>query len=291
MTASAPAATSPVSNARPYAKSECIDWATVRLSVPGVRWRHVEDAGRPLAVLLEPVLGAGLRNGVVQAEEGVRGFEEVDRRRAVVHRHHPARVERPRDLGRLIGTDGRAAADGQEEQVDGADRLALLGPQPRLAEVAEVADADAVEGEDEDRVRAPARARLLVVLGGDRHHLADRSLEAAGRRADDVRVAGDGLDAVVVAVLVRDEKQVRLVLGHGRIGEPEPTAEERAHITEGIDRDGVLCAGERVRGLAVPTDLHRAPRASRFLTFAGDYHVARRPDRGIGANLACAIFR
>jgi hypothetical protein len=42
------------------------------------------------------------------------------------------------------------------------------------------------------------------VLGGDGDHLADRRLEPSGRRAQDDGSAADGLDAVVVGVLVRD---------------------------------------------------------------------------------------
>ena len=44
-------------------------------------------------------------------------------------------------------------------------------------------------------------------------HLADRRLEAPGRRADDCRLAADRVDAVVVDVLVGDEQEVDAVLG------------------------------------------------------------------------------
>ena len=56
--------------------------------------------------------------------------------------------------------------------VDGAERLGLLVPQRRLAEVAEVRDADAVEREREDRVRSALGAGLGVVLGRDPGHVA-----------------------------------------------------------------------------------------------------------------------
>jgi hypothetical protein len=48
------------------------------------------------------------------------------------------------------------------------------------------------------------------VLGGDRDHLAERRIERSGRRSHDVGRAGDEVDRVVVAVLVRHEQEVGL---------------------------------------------------------------------------------
>jgi hypothetical protein len=120
------------------------------------------------------------------------------------HRDDESRRKRAHELGRRGASDRRAAAHGDKDDVDGADRFALLRPQPRLAEVTEVAKAQAVEREAEDRVRPACRSRYGVVLGGDGDHLADRRLEPSGRRAQDDGSAADGLDAVVVGVLVRD---------------------------------------------------------------------------------------
>ena len=109
-----------------------------------------------------------------RVEERIRRVEEVDRRRPVVHRHDEARPERPDDPGSRLAADRRAAARGHEEDVDLADRLLLLGPERRLAEVAEMADSEPVEGEPEDRVLPALRPRDGVVLGGDADDLADR---------------------------------------------------------------------------------------------------------------------
>ena len=141
--------------------------------------------------------------------EGVDGLEEVDALGAVVHRHDDAGAEPGGDLGRLLGADRRAAADGDEEEVDGAQRLRLLVAQRALAEVAEVRHAPAAEREGEQRVGAALGAGGVVVLGGDGEHLADRRLQAPGGRAQRHRVAGDRADAVVVEVLVGDEQRGR----------------------------------------------------------------------------------
>ena len=137
-------------------------------------------------------------------------LEEADARRAVVHRHDPARRQALDDRRGLLGADRGTAADGDEQQVDRADRRRLLVAQRALAEVAEVAHAQPVELEHEDRVRPARGARLLVVLGGDRRDLAERRLERARRRAQDRRIAADRLDAVVVDVLVGDQQQLGL---------------------------------------------------------------------------------
>src|SRR2546423_1470358 len=75
-----------------------------------------------------------------------------------------------------------------------------------LPVVAEVSHPDAVELEDEDRVGPALGAGDRIVLRCHPHHLAHRGLVGAGHRAYHRRVAADGLDAVVVHVLVGDEQ-------------------------------------------------------------------------------------
>ena len=79
-------------------------------------------------------------------QEGVDRLEEADALGAVVHRHDELGAEAGGDRGGLLGADGRAAADGDEEQVDlrRAPR-ACSSRSARLAEVAEVRDAQAAE--------------------------------------------------------------------------------------------------------------------------------------------------
>ena len=121
---------------------------------------------------------------VEQLQERVGGLEEADPRRPVVHRDDPARADPAGELARLGGADRRPVPDRHEREVDLTDRVGLLVAQRALAEVAEVRDPQAVEREDEDRVRAALRAGHLVVLGGHRDHLADRRLQSPRRRAD-----------------------------------------------------------------------------------------------------------
>jgi hypothetical protein len=59
--------------------------------------------------------------------EAAEWLEEVDALGPVVHRHYDLRAELGGDLGCLLGAGGGAAADGDEEQVDGAERCELLG--------------------------------------------------------------------------------------------------------------------------------------------------------------------
>jgi hypothetical protein len=80
-------------------------------------------------------------------------------------------------------TDRRPVAHREEEEVNRTDRRELLGAQLALAEVTEVADAQAVQLEAEDRVGPPLGAGDIVVFGGDRDDLADRRLESPGGRA------------------------------------------------------------------------------------------------------------
>ena len=109
------------------------------------------------------------------------------------------------------------------------------------------------------------------MLGRDRDHLADRRLEPAGGGADDDRVAGDDLDAVVVEVLVRDEDEVGGDVDDRRV-EPldPPPGEALADVAERVDHDP-LPPFEQERGLSEPADAHqscgtisskRAPRSS-----------------------------
>ncbi len=115
-------------------------------------------------------------------EERVRRLEEADAppcgsasaRRAAAAAHG-------RSAAAALAADGRPVADRQEQHVDLADRRLLLGPQGGLPEVAEVAEAETVEREAEDRVGAALRAGDVVVLGGDADHLAERRVVRARR--------------------------------------------------------------------------------------------------------------
>src|SRR5580704_8715504 len=74
-------------------------------------------------------------------EEIVDRFEEGDRRRPIVHWHGPRWGEQLDQLRGRAAVDGGPPADRNEQQVDFADRLQLLRPQLRLAEIAHVAHA------------------------------------------------------------------------------------------------------------------------------------------------------
>jgi len=106
-----------------------------------------------------------------------------------------------------------------------------------MAEIAEVSDAQAVELEDEDRVRPAFGAGHLVVLGGDPEHLADCiGAVLAGGCAQRLRLAADHLDGVVIAMLVGDEEQVDAVGLDRRVVELEaPVSQQRSHLAEGVD--------------------------------------------------------
>src|SRR5262249_29186528 len=112
----------------------------------------------PYAVAQE-VFGRGLARdepldrSAERAEELVWRLEEVDRRRAVVHRHDEPRIQRTHELCRCGAADRRASPDRDEADVDRADRVALLPAEGVLPEVAEVAHTQAVQREAEDRVR------------------------------------------------------------------------------------------------------------------------------------------
>jgi hypothetical protein len=81
----------------------------------------------------------------------------------------------------------------------------------------------------------------------------------AGGRAQDHRVAADGIDRVVIAVLVGHEQQLGLDAGDRRIVPADATASEHRGV-EGIDEDGVLAVGQPEGGLAIPLNVHAAPR-------------------------------
>ena len=155
-----------------------------------------------------------------------------------------ARLQAPDHRSGPLTPDGRPIADGKEQDVDRADRLALLGTERALAEVAEVRDPQVVEREHDDRVRPALRARGLVVLGGDRHDLAERRFERARRRANQVRVAADDLYRIVVEVLVRHQEELGRGVRDRRVVEAEvghPLAPERQHLfgdlAERVDED------------------------------------------------------
>ncbi len=175
-----------------------------------------------------------------------------------MHGHDEPRAELAHEGRGRDAADRRPVADGHEEDVDLADRRALLGSERGLPEIAEVADAEAVERELEDRVRATGRARDVVVLARDRDDLADRRLERARRRADHERLALDRVDAAVVDVLVRHEEDVGPDAHDRRVVEPQPARREHAHVGERVDDDRPLAA-EQERRLAEPADLHATP--------------------------------
>ena len=118
-------------------------------------------------------------------------------------------------------------------------------------------DAKVVEREGEERVGTADGAGRGVVLRRHRNDLAHGRLEPAGGRPDHLRVAGDRLDACVVAVLVCHQEEVGGVGLDGRVGEPEPCRDVRWEDTERVDRDRVLAPCERECGLPVPADDHR----------------------------------
>jgi hypothetical protein len=125
-------------------------------------------------------------------------------------------------------------------------------------------DPYAVQAEHEDRVGAAGGAGRVIVLRGDRDDVADRRLEPPGGRADDMRVAGDRLDRVVVAMLVGHEQDVGGMRLDRGVVERDPRRHLGRERPERVDRDRVLGAGERVRGLAVPASDHDM--RIRFLT-------------------------
>ena len=170
------------------------------------RARSASRAGRSTSNSLSP------RRSTRRAErlqERVGRLEEVDRppcgsasaRRAA----GAARARR----GGALAADGRAVADRQEEDVDLADRRLLLGAQRGLAEVAEVAEAQAVEREAEDRVRdraaCPRRHRARR-----RRRRPRRAASRACRRSS-AAIGGEPRTTSTPLwsrVLVRDEQEI-----------------------------------------------------------------------------------
>jgi hypothetical protein len=115
-----------------------------------------------------------------------------------------------------------------------------------MAQVAEVADVDAVDLDREDHVLAARRPGLAVVVGANAGHkqVAELVLARPGQGqpgADRARVA-------VVGVVVADRQQLDVVLaGH----------EARRGWTR-IGDDGGVLALEPEAGTPVPGDLHRS---------------------------------
>ena len=206
-------------------------------------------------------------------EERVGGLEEADARRAVVHRHRPARRQASHD---------RAAAwappivgpppTGTNSRSTSPIACRLLGAQRALAEVAEVSRPAGRRARSTKIVFGPRSVPApLVVLGRDRRHLADRRLQAARGRADQRRIAADRLDAVVVAVLVSDQQQVRLDALDRRVVELRCRgSRQRRHVAERVDDDRrTVVASKTERRLSVPLNLHAAPPLSRSRVLAG----------------------
>ena len=138
-----------------------------------------------------------------------------------------------------------------------------------------MAHAHAVELEAEDRVRAARRPCHVVVLGRDRHNLADRRLEASGGRANRLRVASDRVDTVVVAVLVRHEQEIGFGVDR-RVVELETVPARRlTHVGERID-EHAAAPGQQERGLSVPANTHEyLLRSCRARTPSARARVAR----------------
>ena len=174
------------------------------------RRRH--DDERAVAAASSPVSNAALvqaRDVLRALEERVGGLQEADARRAVVHRHDPARRQALDDQRGLLGADRGPPPTGTNSRSTSPIAAACSSRSAALAEVADVTHAQAVELEHEDRVRARAavpaasscsEAIAVTSPSGD--------CRRARRRAQHVRLAADRLDRVVVAVLVRDEQQI-----------------------------------------------------------------------------------
>jgi hypothetical protein len=119
-----------------------------------------------------------------------------------------------------------------------------------------VRDAQVVEGEAKDRVRAALGARDRVMLRCDPDDLADRRL-VGPRSPQDRRLAGDRINRVVVEVLVGDEHEVRSNTFDRRIAELDPVRGHRRWISEGVDEDAFL-PREQKRRVSVPANVHQA---------------------------------
>ena len=135
---------------------------------------------------------------------------EADRERLclVVHRDRNSGRELLHDRRRANGIDGKDAARGHEQHVDRPDRLDLLRRQHRLAEVAEVNDAQAACLVHEDRIATALGTFRIVVERGDarnpqggRGALVDGGPGVGREATKELRVAAE-IDVVVVGVFV-----------------------------------------------------------------------------------------
>ena len=114
---------------------------------------------------------------------------------------------------------------------------ALLGTQRGLAEVAEVGDAEPVQLEDEDRVRAafgagrPSCSEAIATTSpiGDSSRPAVERSTAGSPEID--------LDAVVVEVLVGDQQQVDPGRLDRRVVELHTAVRQHRHVGERVDED------------------------------------------------------
>ena len=152
----------------------------------------------------------------------------------VVHRDdHEARTELIDHPRRLPGVDRVRPAHRHQQHVDRADGRQLLVVE-RVPEIAEVRDAQPADLEDEHRVEAALRAAFVVVVDADRpdRHVAKLLVDArppllvGGQAPDDVRLAPDEADVVVVGVLVADRDEVGPQAGGQLVAEP---LAERVH--------------------------------------------------------------
>jgi len=147
-------------------------------------------------------------------EEPVGGIDlEGERRGHEVHRDDDLRLNLADDLLGALGVKGVDPADGDHQNVHIAEGGGLLLAE-LVAQVAHVADPDAVHLEGEDGVFAPEPSSLLIVICGNALKL-DPSRGLLSGTPDHLRFSSDRSDVVVVVVVVADGDDVRLHLWVG----------------------------------------------------------------------------
>jgi hypothetical protein len=121
-----------------------------------------------------------------------------------------------------------------------------------------VANAKSLQAEDEDRVGPSLRAGTRVVLGRDRDNLAESRLEPARGRADHVWRAAECLHAVVVEMLVGDQRKIGRYAGDLGIVELDAARGHGfADRAKRVDEDRPLAGRQAERRLSEPLDPHR----------------------------------